>query len=85
MTESVTPTSGGAHTTSGTQGATGTSSHQVTVKTTFSSVADLQAKAPKEFMMFMQGIAMGVVSQIKRQQDHLKETMRNARRDAGIH
>lgn len=86
MTDAVTPTSGGGSTTSGTEGASGPKGEHEnwTMKTTLSSMGELQKKAPKLYKMMMEGIAMQMINQMKRQQDHLKDIMRDARRAAGI-
>lgn len=83
MTEAVTPTSGGSSTTAGPE-----SNPQHTAKAhssnSFSSLADLKRKAPKLYKVMMEGVAMQIVDSMKRQQDHIKEVMREGRKAAGI-
>jgi hypothetical protein len=47
--------------------------------TTISSLAELQKVSPKGYNSMLQGMAMEMCSQMKRQQDHLKEIGREAR------
>lgn len=59
-----------------------TAQSSVTTSTSFNTLDDLRKKAPAVYNMMMQGIAWGMCSQMKHQQDHLKEIMREAERNA---
>lgn len=91
MAETVSnvPASSGASGASGTSGtsATGTGNSGgsgYTTSTTVSSLEELKKIAPEVYQKMLEGIAMNMVSQIKKQADRLKEIMREARRQAGI-
>ncbi|MCB1111443.1 MAG: hypothetical protein H7A37_01475 [Chlamydiales bacterium] len=56
---------------------------EVSSATTVSSMEDLKKKAPEVYQKMLEGIAMNMITQMKRRQDHLKEIMREARRNAG--
>lgn len=82
MAESVTPTSGGVPTTSGAQATASQGRDTVSTSSTFSSMEELRLKEPKLYKVMMEGLAMQMINQMKRQQDHLKQTMREGRRQA---
>lgn len=48
--------------------------------TTISSLAELKKKAPKVYEAMMQGIAMNMVNKMRRDQEHLKQIMREGNR-----
>lgn len=53
-----------------------------TAATQIGSMSALKEKAPEVYDKMMKGIAMNVITSMRRSQEHLKETMRQARRDA---
>ena len=86
MAESVTSTSGGSATTSGTEGTSGSptqEAHKINSKSSFRTMEELRQKSPKLYQVMMEGVAMQIVNSMKRQQDHLKQIMRDGRRAAG--
>jgi len=82
MTESVTPTSGGSSTTSGVSGAAPQQTEAA--KSSFRTMEELRREDPKLYQTILQGIAMQMCNQIKRQADRLKELQRRWRKDSGI-
>lgn len=61
--------------------ASGQNAKQMDMKTTISSMEDLKRKNPELYKMMMQGIATGMISEMRRRQERLKQMMREARRD----
>lgn len=51
-------------------------------KSTFSSLQDLKERAPKVFNMMLMGVAMAMVSSMKKGQDRVKKAMRKLRDDS---
>lgn len=51
-----------------------------TTSTTVSSLADLKEKAPQVYEAMMQGIGMNMVNKMRRDQEHLKQIMREGNR-----
>lgn len=86
MAETVSnvPASTGTSSTSTTGTGSGTGGSGYTPSTKVSSLEELKRIAPEVYQKMLEGIAMNMVSQIKKQADRLKEIMREARRQAGI-
>jgi hypothetical protein len=66
------PTTAAAAVSSNTNTANTQSSH-------FSSMEDLRRKNPKLYNLMMQGIAMNMISQMRRSQEHIAELWRKMR------
>jgi hypothetical protein len=89
MVDSITPTSGSSESTSGVQttstsstgGSQGTGYNS---KTTVSSMEELKKKAPEVYNEMIKGIALNMVTKMHRQQERLKQLMREWRRYSGI-
>lgn len=55
---------------------------EATGSTRINSVEDLKKKAPKVYKMMMEGVAMSICRDMEHHQDHLKELMREGRRES---
>lgn len=53
-----------------------------TAATTISSLEDLKTKAPKLFKAMMQGIAMQIISQMRKGNENIKKTRQEYERNA---
>lgn len=75
-----------AATSAATTAAAATTTHAKTAPTSvpasFKSLDDFHKKAPKEYMAFLNGIAQGMISQLKKAADRVKEAMKKNRQNS---
>lgn len=81
---SVPPSSGAPSTSATGAGGTGSGGSGYTTATTVKSLEELKRVAPEVYQKMLEGIAMNMISRIKKQSDRLKEIMREGRRRAGL-
>jgi hypothetical protein len=58
---------------------TNTNAAEVGSDTQFSSLSDMRTKNPKLYNFMMQSLGMNICTEMKRQSDHLQETLRKMR------